>query len=202
MAAFFQHTYAPARLTVQGFAFIQEFPQHCCYFVSSQEVKPPCTAHCLLHCFSAIALQRSASKNIIVNMLPNRYCIHPQTCMTIGDPTWTFVLPATEIWRLTVQLLMCRPFKSSPYPYAAHGRGEHDHTLASHAHLITRTYAHAHPRRAATADDLMLLKDCFHSCLGCLLVLGAEQVCAFKLSLHLRPTLISANALYVLSTAG
>ncbi len=32
-------------------------------------------------------------------------------CMTMGDPTWAFVLAATEIWHLTVQPLMCRPLK-------------------------------------------------------------------------------------------
>ncbi len=46
-----------------------------------------------------------------VNMLTNRYRIRPLMCMTMDDPTWAFVLAATEVQRLTGQLLMCRPFK-------------------------------------------------------------------------------------------
>ena len=109
-----KYTNTQACLAVRGICFHSGSPpnEHRCYF-SSHPVKPACALYCAPYCFSAITLRPLLIRNVSgnMNMLTNRYRICPLMCMTMGDPTWAFVLAATEIWHLTVQLLTCRPSK-------------------------------------------------------------------------------------------
>lgn len=95
-------------------------------------------------------------------------------CMTMGDPAWAFVLAATEIRRLTVQLLMCRPFKIPlsvvlPQLSVALHMDTHAHNL-----FVRQTSAHTHTPMIIEHCSKMIA---FTLGLHQLFVLVAEQVC-------------------------
>lgn len=111
-------------------------------------------------------------------------CIYKCARQSVAPPG-LFVIAATEIWRLTGKRLMCRPLKIplsilcmpciwiariARMQMAAVNRITH----RLHAHTWSCTRGHSRTRTVVTTDDLMLLKDCFHSCLCYFLVLGAE----------------------------
>lgn len=68
-----------------------------------------------------------------VNMLANRYRICPLMHVTMGDPTWAFVLVATEIWSSHSVTSRVSHFKNSPVFFTTAFCGN------MHAHGCTRT---------------------------------------------------------------